>query len=70
MGLSSAGAILEIGLRVGVNPLSIAPQRILLTIFLSFHSQRVQKHIQTPLRAAFRTKLCLVHCLDWFEDIK
>ena len=56
-----AGAILEIGLRVGVISLNIIPQHVLLTIFLSFYQRRVLNPLQEALSAVFCSKLRLIH---------
>ena len=55
------GAILEIGLRVGVIPFTVTSGHVLLTIFVSFYSQRVQKPLQVALSEVFCTKLRLIH---------
>ena len=57
-----AGAILEFGLRVGGIPLNLTPRHIFLTVFLSLHSQRVQKPLRRTLSAVFCTKLRLNNC--------
>ena len=54
--MQQTGAILEIGLRVGVIPL-------LPTLQPGFYSQRVQKPLQRTLPAVFCTKLRLIHRL-------
>ena len=59
--LRTQGAILEIGLRVSVIPLNVTPQPVLLTLFLGFYSQRVQKPLQRTSTAVFCTKLHLMH---------
>ena len=59
--LRTRGAILEIGLRVSVIPLNVTPQPVLLTLFLGFYSQRVQKPLQRTSTAVFCTKLHLMH---------
>ena len=48
------------GLRVGVITLKVTPRHVLLTIFLSFYSQRVQKPLPKTLPAVFCTKLRLI----------
>ena len=55
------GAILEIGLRVGVIPFNVTSGHVLLTIFVSFHSLRGQKPLQGALSEVFCTKLRLAH---------
>ena len=55
------GAILEIGLRVGVIPFNVTSGHILLTIFVSFHSLRGQKPLQGALFDLYCTKLRLIH---------
>ena len=49
----TAGAILENSPRVGVIPINDTPRHALLTIFLSFYSQRVQKPFQRTLPPVF-----------------
>ena len=71
---NSSGAILEISLRVGVIPFtvtsvtcyctsvtSVTSGRVLLTIFVSFYLQRLQKPLQVALSEVFCTKLRLIH---------
>ena len=60
---NSAGAILEIGLRVGVIPLNMTSRHVLLINFLIFYSWRVQKPLQRTLPAIFCTKLRLINCV-------
>ena len=59
--LDISGAILEIGLRVGVILYNVISGHVLLTMFVSFYSQRVQKPLQGALSEVFCTKLCLIH---------
>ena len=59
--MRKSGAILEIGLRVGIIPPNMTPQHLLLTIFLSLYSQRVQKPVHGASSAVFCTKLHLIH---------
>ena len=65
------GAILEIGLRVGVIPLNVTPQVIFLTNFLSLYLQRVERPFQRTTSAVFCTKHRLNHCvkLVWTHKI-
>ena len=67
-----SGAILGIGLRVGVIPLSITPRHCLPIIFLSFYSWRVKKPVQRALYAVFCTKLRLIQHvrLVWRHKVK
>ena len=55
------GAILEIGLTAGVIPLKVTPRQVLVTIFLSFYSRRVQKPLQRNWTTVFYTNLRLIH---------
>ena len=66
----SAGAILEIGLRVGVILLNVPSPHVVLTIFLSFYPQRVQRPLHGALSAVILIKLSFMHRIMWFEHIK
>ena len=57
----TSGAILEIGLWVGVIPQNIIPRHVLLTIFDSFYQRRVLNPLQGALSAVFYTNLRLIH---------
>ena len=53
------------GPKGGRNPLNFTPRHVVLTIFLSFCSQKVQKPLQRTSLAVFRTKLNLMRYIVW-----
>ena len=67
---SVPGAILDIGLSVGVIPLSVSSRHVLLTIFLSFYPQGVQRPRQGALSVVIWMKLRFIHRIMWFEHIE